>query len=264
MPAGKVCQTCLTPHQLMCYPLQGSAHTRVERGELMLRWFTIFLGLAVTVCCVAGCGGGNGNPGVGAFIDAGTFRALQDGDVWSYYLTWNHGANTYTARTATCEISTAGPDLIYTLTVNFGAPYSTQTFKFRFTQAGNGVLTIDGLQAIDQAAIADAAPVLTSPAGDAYDTDNLAGTTTFAARNLIIALTNSGAAEDLIAADGDTYRCYKYVGTVDEGGYTMNFTLWINPAIGSIVKLVYAYDEDLGDGPKLLTATLLLNGKTLN
>lgn len=226
----------------------------------MFRWFLI---LAVTVCCIAGCGGSTGDLGAGALVDAGTFRALKNSDTWNYYLVWVHNGATYSDRTATVAISTVGSDLIYTLTVNFGVEYATQTFKFRFTQAGDGTLTIDGIQAIDQAAIEDAAPPVTSPAADAYATNDLTGTTVFDGRNLAIDLANVGT-ENVDAADGNTYRCYKYDGTVDEDGNVMNFTLWINPSIGNVVKLVYAYNVDVGGNVALLTATMLLRGKSLH
>jgi hypothetical protein len=233
----------------------------------MFRWLLILLAFgvafAVALGCIAGCGGSNDGAPEGALVAAGTFRTLQTTDAWNYYLTWVHNGITYANRTAAVQLSTVGPDLVYTLTVNFGAPYATQTFKFRLTQAGDGTLTIDGIQAIDQAAIQAAAPVLTSPAGNAYVTSDLTGTTVFSGRNLVINLTRV-ATETVAAVDGNRYECYKYEGTVSEDGYDMDFTLWINPSIGNVVKLVYSYDELIDTHNALLTATLLLSSKTLN
>lgn len=221
--------------------------------------------LVLMLGCLAGCGGGSGSGAVdnGQNVTLGTFRTLEASDTWNYSLSWVHAGNTYTGRTATVAISQVGSEKVYTMTLLFGDPYRTEVFAFSFTQAGDGTLTLTGFRALDHDEIKEATTAVDTPAGNQFASENLVGTTEFDGRSLEINLTNGGS-EEIDALDGKTYQCVKYDGTITEGGYAMDFTLWVNPSIGNVVKLVYSFEQVIGGEVSLLESTLLLSGKTLN
>ncbi len=237
-----------------------------------------FLLVAVAVLCMivfsfaTGCdtfqrsldgGGDNGdgdNGGGGADVALGTMRVVQPGDTWNYALTGTFVAD----AGGVTPITPGDASLVYSQNtialdgvqdahkLTFEGPIQHATADYVehialvFTQAADGMVTFYGLTPSDQFgpeafdtpiplpditnlnAAADMDVTRTMPSLGDFD------------------LTTSFVGVENVTVGGVTYECFRVDGHPDLGGYGYDFTMWINPQTGGMVRWTSSHPDYLG------------------
>jgi hypothetical protein len=226
-------------------------------------------GLVVLLCVsvlvlLIGCGGSDDEEEGGDVVPLGTMRHYVGGEQWQYNVTGTFvsGTGLTTALTPavatltySADTTTVGGTVSHTMTLTIPLAYpgynETETFKIALTQDVDGNLALTGIDANANLLEPLIEPfALPGPSSFGHDWSSAADVTAY---GLLEATTKYKGTEN-VPTGGRTYECYKYEGTKALAGFETTLNAWLNPQVGSFVKLNHIYPDSGGT----LNATLSL------
>ncbi len=210
-------------------------------------------------------GGDGGDDGGGdADVALGTMRALQPGDTWTYRLTGTFqaaggGTSQITPSTVTlvhsADTVTLGAvsglrTLTFTIPVSWQGGGWTEVATIALAQTDDGTLRLHGISPAEGTpigAVQDAPGYVAGPAeGDFSPLRGWGANVTMDQYGAFNISTDNDGVEN-VAIGGTSYAAHRVTGTKDLGGFGTNFTVWLNPQVGSFVKLLNNYSDVQGN-----------------